>query len=333
MSFFKHGVVRLIGVFLAVIFGATALFFFIGGGAPAPQIAWGVNFSSQHAEKLGLDPQETYRALLDDLKVRRVKIAADWDVLEPEDDVFNFEDLDWQIAEAEKRSASVLLVMGMKTPRWPECKIPAWLRGQTGELRQEETKEFFSEVVLRYKNSAAIWGWQVENEALFSFGECPPPDGDFLREEVALVKKLDSDHPVVVSDTGEWSLWFEAARLGDIVGTTLYRKVWFKSLGLYISYPLPPVFYARRAWLVEKLFGKRVVNVELQAEPWGPTLLYDLPKEEQGKTMNLVRFRNVINFAKRTGFDEFYLWGAEWWYWLKTQGEDSIWEEARGLFR
>src|SRR3989344_6565925 len=63
MSFFKHGVVRLIGVFLAVIFGATALFFFIGGGAPAPQIAWGVNFSSQHAEKLGLDPQETYRAL------------------------------------------------------------------------------------------------------------------------------------------------------------------------------------------------------------------------------------------------------------------------------
>ncbi|MEK7076895.1 MAG: beta-galactosidase [Patescibacteria group bacterium] len=332
MNFFKHKAIWLVGIFFAVILGVTVLFFFIGEATPASQIAWGVNFSAQHAEKLGLDPRETYLALLDDLEVKRVKIAADWDILEPEDAAFDFEELDWHIAEAEKRGVSVLFVAGMKTPRWPECKIPRWLQESAKERRQEETRELLSAIVQRYKNSAAIWGWQVENEALFPFGECPPPDKDFLREEAALVKQLDSSRPVVVSDTGEWSLWFEAARSGDIVGTTLYRKVWFKNLGLYVSYPLPTVFYARKARLVKKLFGKRVINVELQAEPWGPVLLYDLPREEQEKTMNLARFRNVIDFAKRTGFDEFYLWGAEWWYWLKTQGDDSIWEEARDLF-
>jgi len=33
--------------------------------------------------------------------------------------------------------------------------------------------------------------------------------------------------------------------------------------------------------------------------------------EEQEKTMNLERFQKNIEFAKRTGLDTFYLWGAE----------------------
>ena len=76
-----------------------------------------------------------------------------------------------------------------------------------------------------------------------------------------------------------------------------------------------------------------MVCVELQAEPWGPKLLYDSPLEEQQKTMGLEQFKKNIEFAKDTGLKEFYLWGPEWWYWMQEkQGDSSIWEEAKKLF-
>ena len=102
---------------------------------------------------------------------------------------------------------------------------------------------------------------------------------------------------------------------------------------IYFNYPFPPIFYHRKAWLVDKLFHKRVICVELQAEPWGPVLLYDLPLKEQKKTMDISQFKKNVEFAKNTGVDTFYLWGSEWWYWLKEVQKDSqIWDEARDLF-
>ncbi len=62
-------------------------------------------------------------------------------------------------------------------------------------------------------------------------------------------------------------------------------------------------------------------------------LPYDLSLEEQEKSMDFSRFQKNINFAKKTGLKEFYLWGAEWWYWMKTkQNKPEIWEEAKKLF-
>lgn len=185
--------------------------------------------------------------------------------------------------------------------------------------------KYIKEIVERYKNEETIWAWQVENEPLFPFGECPPPDKEFLKKEISLVKSLDNlARPVVISDSGEGSFWFEAARLGDIVGTTMYRKVWFKELKSYISYPFPPVFYWRKAQIIKKIFDKEAIVTELQAEPW---------VAGSEKTMDLGQFKNNIEFAKNTGLKEFYLWGSEWWYWLKQKQNDSgIWNEAKKLF-
>ena len=37
---------------------------------------------------------------------------------------------------------------------------------------------------------------------------------------------------------------------------------------------------------------------------------------------------------KKTGLDTFYLWGVEWWYWMKTaQNQPAIWTEAKTLFK
>ena len=177
--------------------------------------------------------------------------------------------------------------------------------------------------------------WQVENEPFFPFGECSWADKDFLKKEIALVKSLDlKGRPVVISDTGEYSFWIEAARLGDIVGTTMYRKVWFHQLKQYVTYPLPSVFYWRKALIIKKLFNKEVICVELQAEPWGVNLLNDSSIKEQEKTMNLEQFQKNIEFAKSTGLKEFYLWGGEWWFWMKEkQNKPEIWSEAKKLFQ
>ncbi|MCX6759091.1 MAG: beta-galactosidase [Candidatus Nealsonbacteria bacterium] len=318
-------------IFLFIILG----FFFLGSAPQAEEIKWGVNFSQKHSRDMGLEWKENYLALLDDLNVKDLKVAVHWDLIEPEKNEYRFEDLDWQINTAEKRGAKILLVIGMKTPRWPECHLPGWAKNLTRKEQEEKILEMLKNIVLRYKDSKTIYAWQVENEPFFPFGDCPwLHDRKFLKVEIDLVKSLDfQNRPVVISDSGEWSFWFRAARIGDIVGTTMYRKVWFHQLAVYVTYPIPPVFYWRRAQLVEKFFDKKVICVEFQAEPWGPKLLYNLPLAEQEKTMNLEQFRKNIEYAKKTGLKEFYLWGAEWWYWMKEkQNQPEIWNEAKKLF-
>lgn len=321
----------LIIVFTILCSGLFAFFFF-SSPPEAREIKWGVNFSQKHAELLGLDWQETYLALLDDLAAKRIKVIGHWDSLEPEKDKYYFEDLDWQLKEAEKKGVKLMLVVGMKTPRWPECHIPEWAENLSKEEQQKEILELIKKVVLRYRSSESIWAWQVENEPFFPFGVCPWSDEDFLRKEVELVKVLDK-RPVIISDSGEGSFWIRAAKIGDIVSSTMYKRVWHSGLNRYITYPFPETFYYAKSLLIEKIFGKKVICGELQAEPWGPVLLYNLPLEEQEKTMDLEKFRNIIAFSKKTGLDEFYLWGAEWWFWLKEeQNKPEVWEEAKKLF-
>lgn len=327
-------------IFKRIIFGILifllifAGYFLIGSAKPAEEISWGVDFSQKHAQGLGLDWQELYLALFDDLKVKNLKVNTYWDLIEPEKGSYNFEDLDWQIEKAEEKGAELLLVIGMKTPRWPECHIPDWAKELSKEEQQERILKLVENIVLRYRGRSSVKMWQVENEPFFPFGECPWVDKNFLKKEIDLVKLLDSQNrPVIISDSGEGSFWIAAARMGDIVGTTMYKKVWVQQVGAYFTYPLPAIFYHRKAEIIRNLFNKEVICIELQAEPWGPKLLYDSPIEEQEKTMNLEQFRYNIEFAKKTGFKEFYLWGAEWMYWMKTtQNNPEIWNETKKLF-
>ncbi len=318
---------------ILIIFLILIAYFFVGKPEKAEKIIFGVNFSQKHSAGLELDWKENYLALLDDLEVREIKLLTHWDLLEPERDNFSFGDLDWQINEAGKREAKIILVMGMKTGRWPECHIPEWAKELEKKEQQERILKLIQEIVLRYSQLEAINVWQVENEPFFSFGTCPWKSKDFLKQEVDLVRSLDPSRPILITDSGEGSLWIEAAKLGDIVGTTMYKKVWIDQLNRYVDYLIPSIFYRRKADLIQKVFNKEVMIVELQAEPWGPKLLYDLPLEEQKKTMNLEQFKYNIDFAEETGFGKIYLWGAEWWYWMKTKQEQpEIWIEAKSLF-
>ena len=302
----------------------------------APQITWGVNFSQMQAEDLRMDWKKMYLAILEDLGVRHIKLMTQWDYVEDKKGVFYFDDIDWQIQEAQKHNANIIYVVGMKSGRWPECHLPNWVDGMTRQEQQDSLLKYLETAVTRYKNNKSIIAWQVENEPLFNFGECPWYDKNFLKKEVALVKSLDNTRPVIISDSGEQSLWLSAAKIGDMVGVTMYRKLWFgqpSGIGFYATFPIPSSYYYQRAQLVKYLFGKKVIGVELQAEPWAYKKYHDVSLKEQEKTMSLDQFKSNVNYAKSTGFDTFYFWGTEWWYWLKeNQNRPEIWNEARKLF-
>lgn len=320
--------------FFAFLVLAIFLFLFVGKAPLVKEIKWGVNFSTKHARLLGIDWQEAYLAMFDDLGAKRIRIITHWDDLEPRQGEYFFDDLDWQIQEAEKRRVEMLLVVGMKTPRWPECHLPLWAMDLPKQEQQKAVLNLIEKIVLRYREADLILAWQVENEPFFSFGECPWSDQAFVKKEVELVKSLDNrQRPILISDSGEGSFWSKSARYGDMVGITMYQKVWNHEMEKYVDYPLPAVFYFRKAKIIEALFNKKIICVELQLEPWGPVLYYDLSLEEQVETMGLAQFKKNIDFARKTGLDEFYVWGNEWWYWLKEKhNQPEIWNEAKKLF-
>lgn len=308
-------------------------FLYIYKAPMAKKITYGAAFSQKHAQDLGLDWKETYSALLDDLRIKNLKVAAHWDLIEPQADKYDFSDLDWQVDQAKAHDAKIMLAVGMKTPRWPECHVPDWAKGIGKAKQQEEILKMLTAVVGHYNSDPTITSWQVENEPLFSFGQCPWIDKAFLAKEATLVRGLDSQkRPVVISDSGEGSWWFEAAKIGDIVGVTMYRRVYFSELKAYVTYPIPPAFYWVKSKIIGAIFKKPVICGELQAEPWAANQLYD-GGDGDAKTMDIKQFKENIVFAQNTGIGTFYLWGSEWWYWMKTKhNQPQFWEEAKKLW-
>lgn len=292
----------------------------------------GVTFSSRYARDIGLDWKETYTAILDDLRAEKIRIPVYWDLVEPEKGKYDFSDLDWQIAEARKRNTELILVVGQKVPRWPECFIPAWTQNDDAKKKTELLKFIFA-VVERYKKEPAVKYWQVENEPFLKFGICPPLDVELLDSEIALVRNADPGRKIIVTDSGELSLWYQAASRADIFGTTMYRTIWKEGLG-YFDYPIGPRFFQFKHGM-NKIFAKqdKAIVIELQGEPWINGWTTEGALSEQFKSMNAEKLRNNVEFAKKVGFPEIYVWGAEWWYWLKVQKDHpELWEEAKILF-
>ena len=292
-----------------------------------------MTFSSRYASDLGLDWKETYLALLDDVGVKKMRLPVYWDLVEKDQNHYDFADLDWQLAEAKKRGVAVILTVGQKVPRWPECHIPAWA-SHDDDVRHRGVLHFILKTVKRYKDDPTIVKWQVENEPFLPFGICPAFDVSFLETEVALVKQIDPARPVLLTDSGELSLWIGAASRGDEFGTTLYRDIYSKHVGGYFTYPIGPNFFRAKAWLVRTFAHQNnLMVIELQAEPWASGWVANMSLEEQAKTMNETKLRENVRYAKQVGFPEVYLWGGEWWYWMKVKKDSSaVWETGKELF-
>jgi len=235
--------------------------------------------------------------------------------------------------EAQKRDAKVLLVVGRRVPRWPECHTPEWVAKQGIKFEDRELLKLVASEVEHFKSAPALDAWQLENEPLLSvFGECPPSDPQLLTEERNALKAIDTLHPVVITDSGELSVWLPTALTADVLGISMYRVTWNQWLG-YFYYPITPAFYWKKADALYPIV-KKVIVTELQAEPWpsNQRSIPDTPLDEQYKSMNIATFYKNIEFARRVGFPDVYLWGVEWWYWIKEKGNADFWNAARQLF-
>lgn len=335
VSHLKHLLfIILIGVFLLGGLLVLGNLYFEKVNPVADKITYGVSFSPNQARGLGLDPHNTYLKILDDLGVKHLRVSAPWKDIELTPKTYNFSEVDFMLQEAEKRRLKVIIVLGLKQPRWPECQAPAWAHDLPVEKRQQYILRLIKEVVLRYKDNPAVWAWQVENEPLFPFGDkCDAIERNFLKTEVSLVRVLD-DRPVIVTDSGELRPWRTPMRLSDIFGTTLYRTVYSEIFG-YIYWPLPPAFYNIKSTLARQFFAPkntRTIIIELQAEPWSPLSLSKTPLKQQLQLFSLKNLKDNIEFGKRTGFDEIYLWGAEWWYFMQRNGHPEYLEAVKKIF-
>ncbi len=329
--FFKY--VGLILLFKVILI--STLLFWLAQKEKPEVITYGMSFNTMYADELGLDWQETYDAILDELKVRNLRLAAHWPMIQPNGETYNFTELDYQVKRAEEVGANVVLAVGRRLPRWPECHIPEWAKELSQQERNEAQMRYMETVVNRYKSSPAVTVWQVENEPflkVFAFEHCGELDIDFLDKEIALVRELDGTRPILVTDSGNLGTWRGAYSRGDMFGTSVYVHFWNPEFGQFRTF-LPPWFYRVKDNLMELFYGeKKTVLVELSAEPWLLEPVVDVPVETQFTRMNLEKFEDIITYAEGTHYDMQYLWGAEWWYWLHLQGRDEMWNRGKLLF-
>jgi hypothetical protein len=330
MNFFskKYMIAVYVALGLLLLFGVIHL---ISSKRNYEQI-YGASFNAEYAAYLGFEPMDVFTTMLDDWGFRRIRLSAQWEEIEQSPGIYDFSELNKFMDEAEKRGAKVILTIGQKIPRWPECHPPAWAVGLSDNEYKAAVKRLVKVSVEQYKDHPSLEIWQVENEPLLAFGECRFFGKEMLAEEIAMVRQIDPEHKIMITDSGELSSWRDTAKAGDLFGTTMYRVVWHKKLG-YISYNwISPLFYRAKLWLT----GQKPENTyicELQAEPWIPdSNVKELDLSEQYKSMNPQLFKQSVDYARRVGFPRAYLWGAEWWYYMeKSRGVSDFADYARTL--
>lgn len=287
----------------------------------------GYTYSIYAAESLGLDAQTTFTEILQDLSPDIIRIPVYWDLIEGLEGTFSFDAYDQQLQALENTETKVILAIGHKLPRWPECHIPEWVDEENVD---KALSSMIETTVERYKDHPNLYGWQVQNEVLFTFGECPKWSGSRRRLSslIKQVKSLDSEHKVMTSDSGELSFWLRTSTLPiDALSISLYRAVYNPNHD-YFYWPVNPYYYKLHALMVKPFVSEFIIS-ELQMEPWGPTSVQELSLEEAYKSFNPYDFDDRIDFAQRTGATTILTWGVEWWYYMKeVQGVSDYWEKA-----
>lgn len=325
------GGVRSLCLVAGVIGASLALIIGLKFAAVAGQPTYGATFSPDYARSFGVDAGQAYMAVLDDLGVRQVRIPLQWYSLQPTPEGINFSDIDWYVDQAARRNVKVILVVGNKVPRWPECYTPGWASALPRDEYEAALLDYVDQVVAHYRNVPVLQRWQVENEPLFAFGRCPKIDYSLVQREIAHVRALDDVHPIELTVSGEQQLWASVATEADVIGASLYRRAALPN-GWRFTFPISPRWYSLQALSVSP-FTRQVVISELQAEPW---LVPDYRAYSLDEAVALFTpddLAKVFRFAHRTGIKEISVWGVEWWYYLKQNGHPELWEAGKQLLK
>lgn len=321
------------GVFVVVLF--LCVLFALSWKEAPDAITYGISYNVPYIHELGLDRKEVLSAFLNELHVRYFRMSAHWTLIEPTQDQFDFTWMDEDVAQVEKMHGKIIFGVGRRLPRWPECHVPSWAQKLTWDEQKDEMRAYITAVVTRYKDSQAITHWQVENEPflnLFANEHCGDLDEDFLREEVALVRALDPTRPVLITDSGNLGTWRGAYALGDAFGTSVYVYFWNPEIGKFKTV-LPPWFYRAKENILSLMYGTReMFLIELSLEPWLVEPVANVPVDVQYSRMDAEKFDEIIEYARDTRYETQFLWGGEWWFWLRKHGHPEMWEKGMHIF-
>ncbi len=324
------GFVSLVVLIIAAMYGIALWYQHSVSG----QQVIGASFIPAYASSLGVSPEDTLDGMLNDLHIKHLRLVSYWDQMEPQQGKYDFSQLDWQFAKAEKAGAKVSLSVGLRQPRWPECHAPSWVdTSKPAAAWQPQLEEFIAQVANRYKNSPALDSYQIENEYfLQGFGICQNFDRSRLVSEFNLVKKLDPGHTAIINRSNNALGTPINEPKADEYGVSIYRRVWDASLThRYLEYPEPAWFYAFMGGVHKITQGRDLIIHEMQAEAWSPHgTVNEISLEEQNKSLNAKRLEGRFDFARDTGLRSADMWGAEYWYYRKQVLHDpSLWDVAR----
>jgi hypothetical protein len=296
----------------------------------------GVSFVPDYAQSLGVNPQHTMDALIG-IGVKQFRLVSYWSDMEPTPGHYDFSQLDWEFQKAEAAHAKIILTVGLRQPRWPECHMPAWAASEPVSVWQPQLESFMQAVVQRYKNSPALESYQLENEYfLQGFGTCTNFSRSRLVSEYNLVKKTDPSHPIIVGRSdNDIGIPIKQPQ-PDEFSVSVYQRVWDANLThRYLEYPWPAWYYGFLAGLQKIVDHKSMMIAELQAEAWAPhgQTIPNTSLAEQNKSINAQRLQNTFQFGKATGMKSIDMWGAEYWYYRDVKLHDpSLWNVARQEF-
>jgi len=321
-----------LGIFLCIF-----AFFFLGWPSEYPK-QYGVTWSAPYAESLGLNSMEGLRATLDDLGVKRFRIPAYWTDIERVQGIYDFSRVSEQLDEIAKHDGQVILALGARLPRWPECWVPSWAESMNTDDRREAQLAYIQATYNVLKDHPAIFAWQIENEINFTlYAQCGGLTKDLARAEMRWVRTQESKRaqprPVYTSESGEFSTWIGWAGEVDGVGVSLYRSVISPWIGVVRYWFVPPWAYDRKA-ILAKFFVDEVFVSEFQMEPWSFFPLPNTSLNDQYKTLSHEQMKRNFRYAQQLRMPAVDFWGVEWWYWMKiTQDRPEFWNTARIFFR
>ena len=297
---------------------------------------------------------ETLGRLIELTGARHVRLSVPWDEVEPRAGEFHFGVLDAQLAAAARAGATVSLSVGMKAQRHPEFYIPAWAyegldlpRGSVlsdNRVLRQRALRMVAAVVRHVGDSPVVDSWGAENEGYIA----SPRSNDwtlsreYVAEVAATIREHDPlDRPVAINHAQHFVMdrrWKDALADGDILGQSLYPFRNYEALGrgfvvnIMEIGPLMPnyAFQAREA----RAAGKQFWVTELQAEPWTDEDARLVTPEDPSPNLSPGRLVKNIAYARRTGAERIYLWGAEGWLYQGDRFGDWRWvEQARAAVR
>lgn len=284
----------------------------------------GTTFSPQHLEYLNLDVDNSLTRAIS-FGFFHLRIGAYWNRIERLKGTYDYSELETILEKCERKNQKIIMVVGVKSPRWPEFYWPSFIK--TKNTNDPDTKqtilEFVKKTIESLKKFSCITHWQVENEPLDPSGpENLSIDIEFLKKEIHAVKDIDP-RPVIVSlwgnDMKKRGTFAKAQVLGDVVGLDLYYRQFVRRLFNKSYYRGPDLTDDDLRALLNKS-KKPVWITELQAEPWeGNTAGY---LGERPASMSPLLLRDNVERVSKLPAREVLLWGLEYWLLRQSKGDE-----------